>query len=272
MPLNDELGDRIKSYEAHETSRLFLPMLPIYARLDGRSFHSFTKHMERPFDVNMHSAMSNTLQYLVEETGATVGYTQSDEISLGWYNPDLGSEMFFNRKIFKLSSVLAGMASAKFNHSAMNFWPETTMKKCPAFDCRVFQVPNVSELANCFLWRELDAAKNSITMAAQSFYSHRELHGKNGLEKNEMLLRKGVDFNSYPDWAKRGVFAQRVTKETLLSDEIRMKIPEAKRPPVGQMVTRSSVNVFALPPLLTISNREAVLFSTEEPILFPSKQ
>ena len=49
----DDMGDRLKEYERAETGRKFIPMIPIYARIDGRSFSKFTKGMKRPFDEDM---------------------------------------------------------------------------------------------------------------------------------------------------------------------------------------------------------------------------
>ena len=39
----DALGDRMKAYERQETEQRFIPLLPIYARIDGRGFSKFTK-------------------------------------------------------------------------------------------------------------------------------------------------------------------------------------------------------------------------------------
>ena len=50
MGSKDCLGDRMKAYEKVETGRKVMPFLPIYARLDGKAFHNFTRGMERPFD------------------------------------------------------------------------------------------------------------------------------------------------------------------------------------------------------------------------------
>jgi integrase len=52
----DELGDRMKEYESLTESRL-MPLLPTLARVDGRSFHTFTRGMERPYDPRMAQAM-----------------------------------------------------------------------------------------------------------------------------------------------------------------------------------------------------------------------
>lgn len=47
---NDSLGDRMKGYEG--VSRNFLTRrVPAIIRLDGKAFHTFTKGMEKPFDL-----------------------------------------------------------------------------------------------------------------------------------------------------------------------------------------------------------------------------
>lgn len=266
---SDSFGDRMKLYESQETERYFLPLLPIYARLDGRSFHAFTRGMERPFDKKFSEIMIEVTKFLINETHALVGYTQSDEISVCWMVPDYKSEAFFNRRIFKLTSVLSGLVSAKFNQLALMHWPDKVIKHVPCFDCRVYNLPNEVELMNCFLWREQDALKNSITMAASAFYSHRELHLKTGKQKQEMLFQKGVNFNDYPDYFKRGTYIKRQTTEIELEESVRLKIHESKRPPVGTKVTRSKLEILNIPPLNRIANREDVLFRDAKPTLKP---
>ena len=84
MSSKDNLGDRIKQYERIETRGKLIPMLPTVVRLDGRSFSKFTKSFE-PFDEDMLQAMVATTKFLVEESNAVIGYTQSDEITLILY-------------------------------------------------------------------------------------------------------------------------------------------------------------------------------------------
>jgi tRNA(His) guanylyltransferase len=105
----DDLGDRMKMLEAQERSRRFLHGLPIYARIDGRGFSKFTKGMERPYDRRMSDAMVGTTKVLVEQTHATIGYVQSDEISLVWI-PTENGHGWFDGKTMKMTSVLAGLA------------------------------------------------------------------------------------------------------------------------------------------------------------------
>lgn len=270
---SDDLGDRMKHYESMECGREFLPMLPIYARIDGRCFSKFTKGMERPYDKMLSDTMVAVTKFLVEETHALIGYTQSDEISLAWSSETYTSEVFFNRRIFKMTSSLAALASAKFNQLGLHIaaW-EARMKAIPTFDCRIYQVPNRDELANCFLWRELDATKNAISMAAQYYYSHKELHEKNGKEKQEMLFAKGVNFNDYPAFFKRGTYVRRVTTERPLTDEQRARIPADKRPPADQLFTRSAVETLDMPALPSIANRVAVICEAATPVIFAPKE
>jgi tRNA(His) 5'-end guanylyltransferase len=127
------------------------------------------------------------------------------------------------------ASVLAGMASAKFCQLVIEHLPNK-VKETPHFDCRVWQVPTLQDAADVFVWREDDATKNSITMAAGAYYSDSELDGKNSGVKQEMLWQKGVNWNDFPAFFKRGTYLQRRTFDRTLTDEERARIPEAHRP------------------------------------------
>ena len=49
MENKDSLGNRLKTYEALTTSTMLMPSLPVYARIDGRAFHTFCKGLNKPF-------------------------------------------------------------------------------------------------------------------------------------------------------------------------------------------------------------------------------
>ena len=144
--------------------------------------------------------MIRLTKFLVEETGAIVGYTQSDEISLTWHSTDHKSQIFFDGRVLKIASVLAAQASVKFNG---------------------------------------------------------------------LMFAKGVNFNGYPSFFKRGTYIRR--KKSLMAfsqDEIN-KLPakHAARTNPKLMVERSTVDVFDMPPITTVANREEVLFEGQEPSL-----
>lgn len=258
------ISDRIKSYEAREIGRTALRGLPIVVRLDGRAFHSFTRGMARPFDPALSALMVETAKFLVEQTHARIGYTQSDEISLILLSDGPKSDPLFGGRLFKLTSVLASMATARFMMGAISLWPEKVTRSPPVFDARVFEVPTREEAVNAIMWREWDATKNAISMAASAHFSPMQLHGKNGAEMQEMLFsERGINFNDYPAGFKRGTYVQRRLYEKTLDEETLARIPPGKRP-TGP-VMRSEVAVLELPPLAKVPNRVAVLMDAEPP-------
>lgn len=260
----DDLGDRMKSYEREETARKFDVMLPIYARIDGRGFSKFTKGMNRPFDAQMTAAMVETTRHLVETTHAVIGYVQSDEISLVWQAPSQESSVFFDGKTMKMSSVLAGIATAAFNRAIRGWQPYED--RYPHFDARVLQLPSQTEAANMILWRNIDARKNAVSMATRAHYSAKEMHGKDQTGMLEMLSMKGVDFDQYPAAFRRGTFLRRVTRLRAVPQNER-EFLTAKGFNVPEAVLRSAVEDAALPPFWDITNRTEVIFENAEPTL-----
>lgn len=257
---SDEFGDRMKAYEAVETKRALDPSLPIYARIDGRSFSSFTRGMGRPFDAAMTDAMIETTKHLCQESHALIGYTQSDEISLIWLGQHQGSQAFFGGKIQKTASILASMAAAKFARVC----PAGYEDRLPHFDCRVLQLPSKDEAANALLWRAMDARKNAISMVAQSLFSHKQLHMVGQAGMLEMIKDAGIDFESYPDRFKRGTFVRRTNVMRTLTEAEMLSIPEAHRP--LEPVLRSEMQVIEMPQFNRVSNRVGVIFDAEQPI------
>jgi len=206
--------------------------LPLLARLDGRAFHTFTRDLRRPYEPGMSTAMIETTRYLVHEMTALIGYTQSDEITLAWYEPSQSlSDYAFDGRFQRFASVLAGMASARFCQLVVEHLP-AKVRETPHFDCRVWQVPALQDAADVFVWREDDATKNSITMAAGALLGPRARRQALG-HKQDMLWQKGVNWNDFPSFFKRGTYLQRRTFDRGLTDEERARIPEAHRPPPG---------------------------------------
>ncbi len=262
--MTGSLSDRMKMYERRETDCEAMPRLPLYARIDGRCFHAFTRGMRRPFDADMSSAMIALTEFLVAETHPLIGYTQSDEISLAWWarNPD--SQLPFGGRLFKVTSCLASLATVEFMALARERWPDKIAAGArPTFDCRAFSLPDALELANVFLWRERDATKNAVSMAARAHYGPADLHGKTGPQMQEMLWQKGTNFNDYPTFFKRGTFIRRVTELRDLTYEEMLRIPERHRP--KGPVERSVVRALEMPPFGTVTNRVAVIMEGADP-------
>jgi tRNA(His) 5'-end guanylyltransferase len=256
----DNFGDRMKQFESQTCGIKLIPGLPIIARLDGKGFSKFTKGLKRPYDERLSNLMIETTKYLVKETNANCGYTQSDEITLLWYTDKINSSLYFDGRLFKMIGDLAGMSSVYFNRFLLQYLPEKS-DKMPRFDSRVYNVPNLEESTNSFLWREQDATKNSISMAAQSFYSHNQLMGKNGKEKREMLFDVGVNWNDYPDFFKRGTYIQRRRVSKPFNEVEISKLPQkhnARKNP-DMHFERWEISKVELPKLSSISNRVDVI-------------
>lgn len=260
--MNDSLGDRMKMYEQLSRNKL-MPLIPAMARIDGRKFSSFTRGMVRPYDVRLSSLMVSTTRYLVQETNACMGYTQSDEITLTWL-----MDLPFDGRVQKMQSVLAAMATAYFSREMRDRLPSEYQDKLPHFDCRVWNVPNREEGANVFLWREWDATKNSISMAAQSHYSHNELMNKHSGDMQEMLHQRGINWNDYPTFFKRGNYIQRrKTLRRFSTDELD-KLPEKHeaRTNPDLMVERTDWERIEMPIFSQVTNRAEVVYDGAEPI------
>lgn len=261
------LGDRMKEYESVHTQTSLIPRMPVYVRIDGRAFHTFTRGLDKPFDLDFAWTMKETTKHLHDKTNAFISYVQSDEISLCYLEP---SKMPFETRLFKLESVLAGMASAAFCIYGMKTKLKDRIEKfIPHFDCRVCQLP-LEEIPNMLLFRERDCLKNAITLVALEHFSNKQIHKKNGDEKIEMLADVGVDFNKdidedfrYGVWFRRVVFQKELDAETLA------KIPEnqKKLDEDGKMfVTRSEVRQvkFGMP-LSNMANKLAVVLGDDQP-------
>ena len=267
--MEDKLGDRMKMYEQAKAGERLMPLLPICARIDGKCFSNFTSKFERPFDSRFHDVMKYTTEMLVKETNALVGYTQSDEISLVFYSDKFQSQVFFDGKLQKMVSVLASYATAYFREGLTKFMPENS-NKMGFFDCRVWNVPNLAEASNTILWRELDATKNSISMAARHYFSHKSLQGKTGSEMQEKLFsEKGINWNDYPDSFKRGSYFMRIQEKTKFTSSEIEKLPlkhEARNNPDLEIL-RTVVKEVVFPPMTRIRNREETLFFGATPIV-----
>lgn len=230
----EELAKRMKVWEEAETSRTFHTDFPLYARLDGRAFHAFTRGMERPFDVRFHNAMTETTRSLMKEFHANIGYHQSDEISLAWTAKPEG-DLIFGGRIFKIITALAAHASVVFNHYVAEYWPEK-VSKVPTFDCRACQMPEWGNVLEMFEWRVMDARRNSKSMLAQSIFSHKELQKKGSAKMLDMLRAAGRPWEDESEDFRFGTYYERERATIVLSDEELASIPEMNRPPGGEVV------------------------------------
>lgn len=196
-----ELATRMKeNYE--NRFRYYLPRRSYtILRIDGKSFHTFTRYCKRPYDEQLRLAMTETAIGLCQNIqGANLAYCQSDEISILITDFTVKTtDAWFDYNLQKMCSVSASMATAFFHNGYKH--PNNDMA---FFDSRVFQIPDKVEVENYFIFRQKDAERNSINMLAQSIFSHKELHGKSCSDIHEMLHQKGMNWNDVNCFDKRG--------------------------------------------------------------------
>lgn len=234
MPVNDELGKRMKEYYESIPKTKLMRRTPVAIRIDGKAFHTFTRGFEKPFDKVLIKSMQETMKYLCENIqGCVLGYTQSDEITLILVDyKNLNSSAWFDYEVQKMCSIAASMATMAFNQFfkeaiwdyetdwEMSLTPQSVViqerhtkyvavlkdaaKKGAMFDARVFNIPK-EEVTNLIYWRQLDATRNSIQMVGQANFSHKELQNKSCNMIQDMLMtEKGINWNDFPTHQKRG--------------------------------------------------------------------
>lgn len=262
------MGDWCKWLERNFSNDIMIPTLPVIIRIDGNNFHNWTKGLERPFDENLTKLMTETTKFLVQETNAVVGYTQSDEITLILYSSDRKSSIYNDGKKQKILSKLTGKCVSFFNEERKKYLPNHN--KVANFDCRIYQTPTLHDATVQLLWRENDATKNSISMLAQSLFSHKELQGLDGNQmQDKMMLEKGVNWNDLPARLKRGVYVKRIKTSKPFSVEELKDLPpkhEAHSNP-ELVIERSVIKEIEYPIFNTITNKVDTIFFDQEPIV-----
>lgn len=236
MPVNDELGKRMKSFYEEIPRTKLMRRTPVAMRIDGKAFHTFTRGFQKPFDPVLVKTMQETTKYLCENIqGCVFGYTQSDEITLILVDyKKLDTDAWFGYEVEKMCSIAASMTTMAFNkffeknynewgRETFSGWDEggsnelgepdkialaeayaTALNKGAMFDCRVFNIPK-EEVTNLVYWRQLDAARNSVQMVGQANFSHKELQNKTCNMIQDMLHeQKDINWNNFPTHLKRG--------------------------------------------------------------------
>jgi tRNA(His) guanylyltransferase len=192
-----DIGERMKQYE--NVSAWKLPKrVPVIVRIDGRAFHTITR---RRFGRNWSREFVDTMVVVAKAVqkdiqGCNFCYCQSDEISFLLTDYEtIKTEGYFDYDARKIISITASFASAIFSN---------LYGKPICFDSRCFSMPQ-DDICNYFLWRQIDAFRNSVQMAGREHFSHKELHKVSGAEIQEKLFQeKGINFNDYPIIRKRG--------------------------------------------------------------------
>jgi tRNA(His) 5'-end guanylyltransferase len=233
----DSLGDRMKRHE--NVYRFLLPKRTYTILRVGRAFHTWTKGLAKPYDKQFMDCMNAAARALCEQiSGAQFAYIQSDEISLLAVDfLDIKTEPWFDGVIQKWVSVGASIATTAFNLQVGYYqklalrdsfgegWLVTSARDTSLlggkklmnamFDARVFTIPDLVEVENYYVWRQQDAERNSVTMLAQAYASHKQLHGKNRAAQHEIIQAAGDNWAKHPASFKHGRIIRKIDSVTI---------------------------------------------------------
>ena len=252
MPMRDMLGSRMKEYEQRNQYWLQkrTPVCIRVDMRAGHTFtKGFKRPFDEIFMKTMQQTAKYMCENI---EGAVLSYQQSDEITIILQDyKKLNTEAWFDYRTDKLCSISASMATMAFNkyfganvaefilsedakeaivkgppklpYIVDSFYYLTDSEKDYAqillkaaekgamFDARCFNIPK-EEVTNLVFWRQLDAARNSVQMVGQAYFSHQELQNKSCSDIQDMLMEKcNINWNDFPTTQKRGSCAVRMT-------------------------------------------------------------
>lgn len=202
----------------------------VMGMLDGKNFSRLIKnHYEKPFSDVFINMMNETAKYVCKNVqNCKFAYTQSDEITFVLTDFDgEGTSAFFDFRLSKMLSIIASLATAKFNQLVTLNLLDTPCSsedmKCiirdmqlVQFDCKVWDAKEYNNVYAYLLWRQIDCVRNSKQQAAQTYLPHKTLLNKSTDEQVALLLKeKGIDWNDYDDGKKYGrfIYKEAIEKE-----------------------------------------------------------
>ncbi len=226
------LKERMKSLQAIRDYKLDKDSY-ILCHIDGRAFSKMIKKRFRlPFDDEFMRMMDDTAAYVCENVqGAKFAYVQSDEISIVITNFKyevgelLQGSSFFDYRLCKLQSIIASLATAKFNQlytlrmlsmdSDKSFNQQINEMPLIQFDCKCWDVKAYEDMFAWFKFRQNDCIRNSKQQFAQAYCSHKDLLNKNSDEQILYCkLKTGNDWDALSGQYKYGRLVYRTTYPT----------------------------------------------------------
>ena len=198
---------KMREFEIYNNLKV-KPNYYFIARLDGKGFSKLTQEigLKKPFDYNFKMAIVKAVKKLMFETGAIIGYIESDEMSI-LFDKD---SSFFDRRIEKINSILASMMTGFCMQQ--EFFKGFTL----IFDCRILIAQTKKEVFSIFKWRQKDSFRNCLNSYAYwylRFSGKTERQAENILKdmkgniKRELLLKEfNINFKDIKPWKKYGTF------------------------------------------------------------------
>jgi len=212
--MQESYSNKDASYSKHEIfSHLRIPpTTPFFARLDGRRFKAVAEKMEakKPFDKRFAKCVVKSARAIYREGfNSTLIYVASDELNvLFLYNAS------FRRRVEKINSVLAGIASSAFSSNMLKNFGKDLIT---TFDSRII-VSSQEKVVEYLEWRQRDAWRNHNNAYAYWLFrkmghgpieTAKMLKGLKSKDLHEALFSHGVNLAKTPAWQRRGILVHR---------------------------------------------------------------
>jgi len=185
-----------------------IPEDSFFIRLDGWNFHSLSRklRLEKPFDRFLAECLVETARVFFKNFNPDLAFLFSDEMNLL-----LSRFTVFNRRLEKIDSVFAGLASSSLYRllsRRYNDVPEIS------FDCKVISIKG-SEALEYLIWRQKESYRNCYNTYAQDcLIRKRGLEPRRAAEElrnvklkdlKRLVQRYGVRLSQIPKWHERGI-------------------------------------------------------------------
>ncbi|KPV64588.1 MAG: tRNAHis guanylyltransferase [Candidatus Bathyarchaeota archaeon BA1] len=188
------------------------PEAPFFVRLDGRRFQTISEMVgaEKPFDEGFARCLVASARAIFQgNLNPALVYVASDEINVLFvYTAP------FRRRVEKIDSILAGIASSTFSLSILKLFKKPITS---AFDSRII-LSSPERIVEYLTWRQRDAWRNHNNayaywhlrkMGSKPLEAAKMLRGLKTKDLHEMLFRHGVNLAQTPAWQRRGILIYR---------------------------------------------------------------
>lgn len=191
----------------------------IVVRIDGKSFHKFSKkhNFEKPNDVRALSLMNRAAVSVMQEfKDILIAYGQSDEYSFILRK----DSALYSRRTCKISSYINSLFSSSYVFYWNNYFKEQNLKYPPSFDSRIVLYPTDQNLKDYLSWRQADCHINNLYNTTfwalvlkgglTNSAADNRLCGTLSSDKNEILFSEfGINYNNEPLIFKKGTILLR---------------------------------------------------------------
>ena len=217
MKLFEDVEERVKTYEDASNLHRCTPNQPIIARIHGRGLLKHLKNLNLAFDDRIPMIFDKICDSLIDATYCDLAHHRWNEILLVWNHSDESKPTWLDGNIQQMCSVISATASNAFSQNARILGIDDVYA---IFECHIWTVPELEDVADVMLWQEVDNApfNNWMLSFASTRYNHDKLHGKSLLDVLNMLSSDGAA----PDYrARRGTYIRKVvTTRPFTPDEL----------------------------------------------------